>query len=223
MGVPNHMLQAIIFDMDGTIVDSTKYIWESFNALLKDQGVHFTDDDVKRFLGLSLRDQIEIWKKDYGVKDIVLEDFSRKATDLQLELLKNEFALRKGLQELLDDAKKHNIKLAVATNSRIWRTKKYLEALKIEDYFDATVTSEEVHNHKPNPDLFLEAARRLNVNPENCVVFEDAADGIEAAVRSGMKSVAVKTRFHTKEELHKADLIINDFSEINIDKLKKLF
>jgi beta-phosphoglucomutase len=217
------MLKAIIFDMDGVLVNSTKYIWESFNVLLKDEGVHFTDKDIKKYLGLSLRDQIQQWKKEYGIKEINLEEFSRKAAEIQLEGIKKEFSPNNALHIFLNKAKAQNIKLAVATSSRRWRAEKILEILHIKDYFEAIVTSEDIHNHKPHPDVFLEAAKRLREHPEECVVFEDAVDGIRAARKGNMKVVAIKTQYQSTEELHEADLIIKDFSEMNVTRLEQLF
>lgn len=217
------MLKAIIFDMDGVLIDSTEYIWKSFNLLLKDQGVQFSDADIKKYLGISLRDQLNIWEKEYGIKRYNLEEFSRKSGEIELELMKKELHPNKSLNKFLKEAKEKGIKLAVATSSLRWRAERILGLLQIKEIFNAIVTAEDVENHKPNPDIFLEAAKQINSLPENCIVIEDAANGIEAARRGFMKVVAMKTEFHSEEELKQADIIINNFSEINIEKLSKLF
>lgn len=217
------MLKAIIFDMDGVLINSTKYIWESFNILLKDSGIQFSNNEIKKYLGFSLRDKLRLWKQDYGIKEYNLEEFSREAGEIELELMKKELHPNKSLNKFLKEAKEKGIKLAVATSSLRWRAEKILEVLKIKEIFDAIVTAEDVENHKPNPDIFLEAAKQLNENPENCVVFEDAANGIEAARRGNMKVIAMKTEFHSEEELKEADIIIKDFSDINVERLRKLF
>ncbi|MFA5084218.1 MAG: HAD family phosphatase [Candidatus Paceibacterota bacterium] len=217
------MLKAVIFDMDGVLINSTKYIWKSFNILLKDSGVHFSDKDIKKYLGFSLRDKLELWKKDYGIGDYNLEEFSRKAGKMELEFMKKELHPNEDLDRFLNELKDNGIKLAVATSSLRWRAEKILEVLQIKEFFDAIVTAEDVKNHKPSPDIFLEAAKQLDENPENCVVFEDAVNGIEAAKKGNMKAIAMKTEFHSRKELKNADLIIDDFSEINLKKLEKLF
>ena len=95
--------------------------------------------------------------------------------------------------------------------------------MDIYDQFEVVVGAEDIEKHKPHPDVFLEAAKRLNVDPSYCVVFEDAPMGIEAARRGNMKVVVKITEFQSAEDLSAADLIINDFSEINIKKLGELF
>lgn len=207
-------IKAIIFDMDGVLVNSTKYIWKSFNILLKDEGVHFSDDDIKKYLGHSLRDQLSLWKKEYKIKDYDVGEFSRKAGEMELGFMKKELKENKDLIELLKLKKKEGIKLAVATSSLRWRAERILDLLKIKEYFDAIVTAEDVKNHKPHPEIFLEAAKRLKVNPEYCVVIEDAVSGIEAAKAGKMMAIAFLTPYHTKQELSKADLIVSNFKEL---------
>jgi len=217
------MLKAILFDMDGVLINSTKYIWESFNVMLKESGVHLSDKDVEKSLGLSMRDKLKVWREDYGIKEYDTEEFSREAGKIEIELMEKEFHPNKALNNLLNEAKENQIKLAVATLSLRWRAEKILKLLKIKDKFEVIVTGNDVENHKPHPDVFLKATKLLNVNPEDCIVFEDAPIGIEAAKRGNIKIVAIETEFFPKEELKDFDLIIRDFSEINLERLKCLF
>jgi len=217
------MLKAIIFDMDGVLINSNKYNWESFNILLKESGIHLSKKDIKKYLGISARDILKRWKREYGLKDCSVEEFSREAGEIQLKLMKKELHPNKSLNRFLNEAKENGIKLAVATSSLRWRAEKILELLQLKDFFDAIITSEDVENHKPHPEIFLKAAKQVNENPEDCIVFEDAIAGIEAAKKSNMKCVAIKTEFNSKKELKNADLIINNFSEITLKKLEKLF
>ncbi len=217
------MLKVIIFDMDGVLVNSTKYIWESFNILLKDSGIQFSNKEIKKYLGLSLKDKLRLWKRDYGINEFNLEDFSRKAGEIELNLMKKDLKLNENINSLIKEAKSKGIKLAVATSSLRWRAEKILDLLKIKEKFDIIITAEDVINHKPSPDIFLKVANKLNENPKNCLVFEDAKNGIEAAKKGNMKVVAIKTEYYSEEDLKNADLIINDFSEVNIQKLKILF
>ena len=217
------MLKAIIFDMDGVLINSVNYNWKSFNIAIKDSGIQLSNEDIKRGIGISIKDKLRLWKKDYGIKDYDPEEFSRKVGEIELELMKKDLHLNKALNKLLREAKEKQIKLALATLSLRWRVDKILGLLKIKDVFDEIVTAEDVENHKPSPDIFLKAAEQMNENPQDCVVFEDALSGIEGAIRANMKVVAVKTGFFSEQELKDADMIINDFSEININKLKKMF
>ena len=211
----------VIFDMDGVLVDSTKYIWNSFNKLLEPYGIHFSDKEIKKYLGLSLRDQVALWKKEYGI-DLDYMKFSKEAGEMELNLMQDKRP-NKSLVNLLNELKKKKVKIGIGTSSLRWRADRIVDLLKIKEYFPVIITSEEVINHKPNPDLFLKAAEKINISPENCVVIEDAASGVEAAKRGNMKAIGFLTDYNSKRELEKADLIINDFSELSYKKIENLF
>lgn len=208
--------------MDGVLIDSVKHIWESFNILLKNEEVHFSDNYIKKNLSRPLKDNLKAWKQEYGIKEYDPIDFSKKSARIQLKLLKNEKP-SKDLLNLLKQCKEQEIKCAVGTSSLRWRAEKILNLLKIRKFFDAIVTAEDTKNHKPDPDVFLEATRQIRVKPEECVVIEDAVDGVKAAKRGNMKAIGFITKYNSAKEFKHADITINDFSEINIEKLKKLF
>jgi HAD superfamily hydrolase (TIGR01509 family) len=216
------MLKALLFDMDGVLVDSTFAIWTSYSTLLKDENVHFSEEYIKKNLARSLRDNLAAFKKEFHIKDYDLMDFSKKTGAIQLDMLKEE-KVDINLIKLLEQAKKHNIKCAVATSSTRWRAENILDIIRIRKFFDVVVTAEDVTSHKPAPDVFLHAAKSINVKPEECVVFEDARNGIEAAKAAGMKSIGKLTKYNSMDELERADLIINDFSELNLEKIRELF
>lgn len=216
------MLKAIIFDMDGVLVNSVKPTWESFSILLKEHGVNFSDDYIKNNLARSLRDNLQLWKKEFGIKDYDLMEFFKKAGAIQLNLLKDEKA-NQDLFNLLKQAGKIGIKCAVATSSLRWRAEKILNLLKIRELFCIIVTADDIKNHKPAPDVFLEAARQLEVQPEECAVVEDAGNGIEAAKNANMKAIGLVTEYHSANELKLADIVINNFFELNIDRVRSLF
>ena len=206
--------------MDGVLVDSTKTIWDSFNKLLKPHGIHFSQEDIKKYLGLSLRDQIVSWKERWGI-NLELEKFSKQAEEAQLKVMEKK--ADESLLKLLNKLRKNKVLMGIGTSSSRGRAEKILDLLGIKDYFSVIVTAEDILNHKPNPDIFLKVAEKLNINPKNCVVIEDASSGIEAAKRGNMKSIGYLTEYHKKAELEKADLIIEDFSEISYNKIKSLF
>lgn len=217
-------MEAIIFDMDGVLIYSTKYIWESFNELLKKYNIHFTDKEIRRYLGMSMRDKLNLWKKEYNLpENIDPIEFSNKAFEIELKLIKKELQPNKEILKLIGSAKKQNIKIAVATSSTKGRAEKILELLQIKDKLDSLITAEDVEKHKPNPQIFLKAAEELKVNPKECVVFEDAVNGILAAKNAGMKSIALLTEITSKRDFEDiADLIITDFSEVDLEILEKL-
>ncbi len=217
------MLKAVIFDMDGVLVDSPKYNKIAFQRVMAEHGIMIPDDYHKRHLGVSFRDTVADVEKTHGVKLPPLMSLSQKATAMQIEFLKADLKPNPLLKHFLKDIKKSGLKLAVGTASMRYRAEKFLELLGILNELDVLVTSDEVQNHKPSPDIYLETARQLKCKPSECVVIEDALSGIAAAKAAGMKVVGLVTQFHTATELKNTDLVVESLTELKLGALKKLF
>lgn len=219
------MLKAIIFDMDGVLVKSEGSIFESFNMVLKKYGAKLNPENKKKFLGRSLKDQLEMMKDENPQipKYLEAEEFSKEAFQYQLDLMKEELVPDVVILNLIKNAKDNNIKIAVATSSLKYRAEILLKLIGIFNQLDALVTSEDVKNHKPNPDVFLEAAKRINIPPEDCVVIEDAVNGIQAANSANMKSVALISENHPKEDFLEANYVFSDFKNLKLENLTNLF
>jgi HAD superfamily hydrolase (TIGR01509 family) len=214
------MKYAVIFDLDGVLIDSIGMLWQVWREEFKLYGPKLSKKEFSRYIGMSLRDALIDRNKKYGL-NIDLQSFSKESWEMQLKLIK-KLKPDKKLIGFLKELKSHNIPLGIGTNSPMFRTEKILDILKIKKYFSAIVTVSHIERHKPHPDIFLETARKLKVKPENCIVFEDAPNGIEAAKRGKMKSIGRLTKHNTKKELKNADLIIKDFSEVSYSVLEKL-
>lgn len=212
---------AVIFDMDGVLVDSNDAIWSSHNEILGQHGVHFSIEENKQYLGKSLSDNIEDWNKKYGLS-LELKSHTQDSWAIQLKMLEKMKA-NPNLVAFLDDLKSHNVAMGIGTSSQKFRAEKILEILKLKDYFTVLVTANDVQKHKPHPDLFLEAANRLGISPERCAVFEDAYSGIEAAKRGNMKTIGCLTKYNDLNELRNADLAIKNFLEVSYKKVSKMF
>ena len=218
------MLKAVIFDMDGVLINSPDYNRQSFNLILRDYGLNFSKQDWKKTLGRSIQDKLQIWKNDYGLKeDPDFHDLSQSAFKIQKKLMKEKEKPNLSLLNLLRELKKNNIKIGVATSSTKQRAHIILEMINVISFIEVLITAEDVEKHKPHPDLFLKCAEKLQVKPENCVVFEDAKNGVPASKNAGMKTIALLTEFNEKKDFENlSDLIIKDFSEINLKRLKEL-
>jgi len=202
----------VIFDMDGVLVDSTMISWDSFNQVLKPRGVQFGREEIKPYLGMSLRDIVADLNSKYGW-NLDFAEFTQASWAIQLELFKKSKA-DEGLVKLLKELKAMSVPMAVGTSSQRFRADKVLELLGITDYFSSVVTANDVTEHKPNPHLFLEAARRINRAPNRCVVIEDATNGIEAAKRAGMKVVGYLNKYNGAESIAQADVRIDSFENL---------
>lgn len=215
------MVKAVIFNMNGVLLNSTPFIWKARDIYLEKYGVQINDGEISELLGKSLRDQLAIINRRHNL-NIDYNDFSKKTREIQLELM-DGMKPSEGVGALIDDLLKNDVKIAIASLN----LKKFiLEDLKIiglKDKFEVITSVEEVENHKPHPEILLKTAEKLKVVPGNCIVIDDGIDGLEAAKRAGMKSIALATKFHKKDDLNQnADLVIHSLNELNWGKIKQL-
>jgi beta-phosphoglucomutase family hydrolase len=183
-------IQGLIFDSDGTLVDTMPLHYQTWRDITEKEGTHFPEQLFYELAGVPSDKITEILNEKFGYhmnpqkiavekEQLFLEKYLPKATPIE---------------PVVAIAKKYKGKLpmAVATGGIPPVVNFALKAIGMEDYFDTVVTSEDVEHGKPAPDTFLEAARRLNVNPQYCMVFEDSDMGIEAAKRAGMEAVDIR-------------------------------
>jgi len=209
------MFDAVIFDWDGTLADSKRFIVESFQRILHEVGASVSDEFIGRLMGIGPRD---IFKEILKATNIpfdekMIDELVKKKIETQLRLTEN-VRLFEGAVDLLDSFQK-KVKLALATMSPRRVVYKILDREQLRKYFDVIVTVECVSKTKPDPEIYLECARKLNCKPEKCVVVEDSIFGVKAAKEALMKCIAVPTGAYTKEELgaQNPDLIVDSLSQ----------
>lgn len=211
----------VIFDMDGVLADTGPIHFQSWVKMAnEDAGVNFTKEFFEESFG---QQSIPITRKLVGTRaeQALVEKWANLKEEYYREMVKDKLVPLPGVIELIRDLKKENIKMAVGSSGPLENVELLLTSLKIKQYFDIIITAEDVKNGKPAPDVFLIAANKLNLKPENCIVIEDAPVGIEAAKRAGMKSIALTTT-HKKEELYQADIIVEDLFNIHRGEILKL-
>jgi beta-phosphoglucomutase family hydrolase len=209
--------KAVIFDMDGTLVDSTRADFFAWQKLFSYYNKQLTFSDYIPLLGI---------KSGQVVKEFLPVENEEEAEFALTKKLVffHEFISENGIYPVpfadvfLKQLKQYHIPLALATSSRRAKMEMVMEKLNLLIYFDKIVTGGDVKNGKPSPDIFLKAAEKLNMVPENCIVFEDAANGVKAAKNAGMKCVALSTH-QTFESLEKADLVIDTFEDLSFPNL----
>ena len=211
-------IEACIFDLDGVIVDTAKYHFIAWRALAEELGFTFTEEDNERLKGVSrmqsLEILLEIGGKQFSEKQKI-EMAHRKNTlyVTYIEKMTPEEILP-GVLEFLQELRNEGIKIAIGSASK--NTPMILEQIHLWGMFDAVVDGNSINEAKPNPQVFLKGAERLNVEPANSVVFEDAIAGVEAARNAGMHCVGIGD-VHT---LGGADFVIPGFEGFTFNRLK---
>ncbi|MDD7795730.1 HAD family hydrolase [Clostridium sp. 'White wine YQ'] len=211
-------VQAAIFDLDGTLIDSM-WIWDELDkSYLESKGIvkpETLEDDINH---LSFEQTAEYFRKTFNLSESV-EEIMEEINSLAYENYKNNAPLKPGAIEFLTSLKEKGIKIAIATSNSSPLLDVALESNSISNYIDSITTTNEVDKPKSHPDVYLLAAKRLGVSPENCIVFEDILAAVEGAKSAGMKVVAVYDKYseHQKPQLiQKADKYINSFNDIAI-------
>lgn len=184
-------LPSVIFDLDGTLVDSEPNYYEAGRRVLASHGVpDFSWEEHTRFIGIGTRETLETLRTQYGLT-VPVDRLLAEKNQAYLELARESteaFAQMRKLVELLHEG---GHRQAVASGSSRAAIEAVLPAAGLAELLPVRVSAEEVGSGKPAPDVFLEAARRLGADPGDCVVLEDAPPGAEAARRAGMRCVAV--------------------------------
>jgi HAD superfamily hydrolase (TIGR01509 family) len=209
------MAKAVIFDWDGTLADTRKAVVQSFQTVLTEAGCRVSDEFIARRMGIGTKKTIiEAFRECHMRLDVsTLEKLADEKVRIQAGLA-DIVSLFDGAAELLE-ALQDKTKIALATMSSRKVVDKLLPAKRITAYFDVVVSADEVAYPKPDPEVFLIAAKKLGVTPEDCVVVEDSVFGVRAAKAANMKCVAVPSGAYSKEELEQEqpDLMIDSLLE----------
>ncbi|MBU1000032.1 HAD family phosphatase [Patescibacteria group bacterium] len=215
------MINAIIFDMDGVISDTLSIHCEAESKVLLRYGIQISPQEIlSEFNAVPDRVMFKTLFKRFNCS-FDLQKVEDEKWELFQELAKDKIQTIPGSLKFINILKKNGFILGLASSAPLRIINLVLETLRIREKFQAVVCTEEVKNGKPAPDIFLLAANKLKVNPRDCVVIEDAVKGIQAAKAAGMKCIAITTT-HKKEELKKADKIIDSFEELSIKEIQDL-
>lgn len=207
-------MRAAIFDLDGVIVNTARYHYLSWKRLANENGFDFTETDNERLKGISRVRSLEILLEIGGLslEAEARQQLAEQKNDWYVEFIRQltPSEMLPGADEYLRFLKRREVKIALGSASK--NAPLILERLAIQDLFDAVIDGNQVQQSKPHPEVFLRAAEALGMLPENCVVFEDAEAGIEAAHRAGMCCVGIGQPAILKS----ADVVIGSLSQLNI-------
>jgi beta-phosphoglucomutase len=215
------LIKACIFDLDGVIVDTARYHFLAWSRLAKELNIPFTEQDNERLKGVSRVESLNILLSlGNGVQpdQIAREKLAARKNEWFKEYIDHmqRDEIFPGVEHLIDELKKDGVRIGLASSSK--NAPQVVRSLGIAEAFDAIVDGGMVTHAKPDPEIFLLAARRLEVRAINCLVFEDAAAGVEAALAAGMKCVGVGSR----DQLGRANVVISKTGDFDLTTLSRL-
>jgi beta-phosphoglucomutase len=210
-------VEAFIFDLDGVLVDTAVYHYKGWKRLADQLGILFSEQENEKLKGISREESLDILLS-LGSKSYSPEEKSEMAA------MKNEWYLSyvneiqpgdelPGARSVLEECRKRSIKIGLGSSSK--NAKRVLKLTELAPYFDAVVDGTMIKKAKPDPELFLLGAEMLGVGPHQCVVFEDAEAGIQAAINGGMHTVGVGT----SDTLNKADYKVESLAKLDFSQL----
>ncbi len=205
-------VKAVLFDMDGVLVESERFINEAGVLMFREKGYEVDPDDFLEFTGMGEDRYLGGVAEKHNIPFNPEQDKAR-TYEIYERLVKNNIDPLPGVRNFIHKCKTKGLKIAVATSADHIKMVINLKELDIPvETFDATVNGLEIEHKKPAPDIFLKAADKLGVNPHNCLIVEDAVSGVEAARAAGGRVLALTTTF-TEDELSEADWIAENLSK----------
>jgi len=214
-------IKACLFDLDGVVVDTARYHYIAWKKIADDFGFNFSENHNERLKGVSRMDSLDIL---LDIGKITLEQDQKelladKKNNLYVSYIREMTPdeILPGVIEFLDELRNHGILIALGSASKNAMT--ILDLINLTQKFDAVIDGNKVSKAKPDPEVFLKGALELGINPENCLVFEDAQAGIDAARNAGMHIIGIGQA----DNLKNAEFVIPGFENMNFDRLRSLY
>lgn len=208
-------LCAVIFDLDGVLADSELWWNEIDKKLLAEHDVTYRGEYHRDVLGVSYRVAVEFYKKAFGLSASI-EELIRRRGQIAIEFFTNRVELFPSAKATLEELRQMKVQLAVATSSVGASARPFLDRHELTQFFDVIVTGDEIERGKPDPDIYLEAAEKLGIGADACLVIEDALSGIAAGKAAGMRVAAIPDRrfVDARDYEREADYVLENVSEI---------
>ena len=215
-------IKAVLFDMDGVVVDSEPYHIQAMReVLLEEMELDIPSEEIGGFCGLNYEEKIEIiFKKRNLNADI--DSLRKKTNERYIQLIKDRIYPKDGLIDLLERLLSENIKISLVTASNRKQTEIIVNRTGTSKYWAFIITGDDVIKRKPDSECYIKAKNKLGLEPKECVVIEDSIPGIEAAKGAGMFCIAIPNDYVKGQDFSKADIIVNSLKEINLDMISNL-
>lgn len=208
-------IDLFIFDMDGLVFETEKLYLKFIPEVLKEKGYIPNDDIIHNSIGMTTKNTEILYKSHFG-DDFPFSYFTEKIYEKLLDYnKKNGLELCNGVLEVLEYLNKHGKKCVIASSSDAYIIKEYLKKNNLSKYFIDITAGNEVTHGKPDPEIFLLASKKQNVDPKNCIVFEDSYNGVRAAKNANMKAIMIPNVQKPTDEMKEiSTLILNSIKEI---------
>ncbi len=218
--MPGSNTRAVIWDMDGVIADTASYHLKAWQYVFQKKRVSYTDSDFRRKFG-QRNDTIIRAALGEKISQSELDAIANDKEENYRQRVRQHIKPLPGALELLRALEEHGFSVALASSAPMENIQLVIRGLGIENSFQAIVSGREVKEGKPSPQGFLLAAKKLGVEPKNCIVIEDAVAGVAAAKRAGMHCIGV-TNTHPRERLREADLVVSILKTVSTPDLERL-
>ena len=213
------MIKALIFDMDGVIVDSEYHWHKQEYKLLKSLIPYWDKDKHESITGRSVKDIFLLLKKQYTI-NLTKNEFNIKYDELAKVIYNKRTRLYPGIIAVLNEARKMGLKIGLCSSSSKKWINMVLNRFQLENFFDAIVSSDDISgDSKPSPVIYQYIIGLLNVKSKESIAFEDSENGISSAKNAGLYSVGFRNGFNNNQKLERADMIIEDFNDLNLEIL----
>ncbi len=204
--------KAVIFDLDGIIIDSEPWQKKAFDRTLKPYGINLTEEEFAKLIGIRTYENFVYLKQKYNLP-LSPEELTGIKNKYYNEILRKEIVPREGLIELLDYLFPKYM-LSIASGSIRNDVMTVLRLLNIERYFKLVLTGDEIKNGKPDPEIFIKTSEKLGVSSELCIVIEDSENGVNSAKEAGMAVIAIPTISTQSHNFKNADVILHSLREV---------
>lgn len=213
---PSHartQYRAVIFDLDGVLVDSEPIHFAALNAVLCREGILLTEEENSEFLGLPPE---EVWTRlirRFSLRGLV-QDYLKRYEEEVARALQDPLKSPPFLPTLLQSLQEMRISLAIASSSRREWIESILNSLDLQRYFPVVVSSDDVRRGKPHPEVYLTVARKLGMKPSECLAVEDAPNGVLSAKRAGMDVAVLRTPYLNQTSFPPADFVLDSLADL---------
>lgn len=214
-------MEAVLFDFDGVLLESSQQLYQGYAYVLKQFGIDYSEEEFNSNYGLKTKEHLGkvLSERGQNLTDAELDALVKKRDIFYRKLCDQELTACPGVNKLLDEIKKHGVKIGLGSSTHRDNLDFFLEKLGIKKYFEVIVAGNEVKRGKPDPFIYLKCCEALGVDPRECVGIEDTDKEVAALKAAGAKAIAVTLTNRKEYDFSNADLVVKTLEEVDWDTL----